>query len=147
MGIHWCKFEKQLNNQQIYAYISNIGIDPSDAKLLFKLLDEDDSGSLEFEELLSGMLRLRAGAKFMDVQKLAHATKVYHKRLFKFSVEMEKHLIAILSMLGPGTCREPSASKSPDLAIAKTESVCPVKEYSIGDKRNSSLFSDSFDFD
>jgi len=61
-------FEKHINTPGPFQnYVKSVGIDLKDAKTMFKLMDKDDSGTLEVDELLGGMLRLRTNAKFLDI--------------------------------------------------------------------------------
>mmetsp|Transcript_134612 Transcript_134612/g.238145 ORF Transcript_134612/g.238145 Transcript_134612/m.238145 type:complete len:134 (-) Transcript_134612:166-567(-) len=82
--ISWDEFETQLDEPRFHWYVKSFGIDPADAKLLFKLLDHDGSGELDMQELVAGMIRLRAGAKFMDVMKIMHEIERTNRRLGQF---------------------------------------------------------------
>jgi hypothetical protein len=65
------QFESCLQAPKMQKYLLNMGIDPHDAGLMFRLLDEGhDDGKLDCEQLVNGMLRLRMGAKFMDIAVL-----------------------------------------------------------------------------
>lgn len=79
--ISWDEFEMQIDEPRFRQYMQNFGIDPADAKLLFKLLDHDKSSSLELEELVDGLVRLRAGAKFMDIMKIMHEIERTNRKL------------------------------------------------------------------
>jgi hypothetical protein len=66
--ITWEMFERHINTPGPFQnYVKSVGIDLKDAKTMFKLMDSDDSGTLEVDELLGGMLRLRTNAKFLDI--------------------------------------------------------------------------------
>merc|ERR1719191_1749559 len=57
--VSWNEFQKHMDDPEFRDYVRRLGIDPRDAKLLFKLLDNDQSGEIDIEELLVGMVRLR----------------------------------------------------------------------------------------
>merc|ERR1739842_153280 len=62
----------QVDDPDLQAYMRDIGIDPQEARILFSYIDSDNSNSIDAEELISGLVRLRMGAKFMDVMTLMH---------------------------------------------------------------------------
>jgi len=69
-GVSWEAFQGQLDQPHMQAYFKAIDVDPSEARGLFRLIDLDGSGSVDFEEFLSGCLRLRGPAKSLDLQLL-----------------------------------------------------------------------------
>jgi len=68
------EFEACISDPNIVEYMKDLGIDSKDALLLFEFLDdeEDDSSGINAEELLKGLLRLRAGTKFTDIMHMFH---------------------------------------------------------------------------
>jgi hypothetical protein len=72
----WEKFESQLDQQTMQAYFKAIDVDPSEARGLFRLIDIDDAGAVDFEEFLTGCLRLRGPAKALDLQLLMHDVRL-----------------------------------------------------------------------
>merc|ERR1719240_1596619 len=59
---------KQLLNQEDFKQqLTSLGIHPTEAHGLFKLLDGDQSGVVSIEEFLSGCLRLKGTAKAVDM--------------------------------------------------------------------------------
>jgi hypothetical protein len=71
----WEDFEAQLRQPNMQAYFKAIDVDPSEARGLFRLIDLDNSGAVDFEEFLSGCLRLRGPAKALDLHLLMHEVK------------------------------------------------------------------------
>merc|ERR1712151_711277 len=55
---------------KVQKYLLSMGVDAMDTRLLFSMLDIDGSGEIDAEELLTGLVRLKAGAKFVDIMKL-----------------------------------------------------------------------------
>eukprot|EP00747_Dinoflagellata_sp_TGD_P186494 gnl/TRDRNA2_/TRDRNA2_43537_c0_seq1.p1 gnl/TRDRNA2_/TRDRNA2_43537_c0~~gnl/TRDRNA2_/TRDRNA2_43537_c0_seq1.p1 ORF type:complete len:637 (-),score=144.65 gnl/TRDRNA2_/TRDRNA2_43537_c0_seq1:87-1997(-) len=82
--VSWEEFVKTMDDPDFQVYLEKLNIDSRDAKLLFHLLDSDASGEIEMRELLVGMVRLRAGAKFMDVMKLIGLCEGQNKKMFKW---------------------------------------------------------------
>merc|ERR1712176_665092 len=56
-----------LNDPDTSKEWKSINVQPEEAKYLFELLDIDESGIIQFEEFLSGCLRLHGNAKSMDL--------------------------------------------------------------------------------
>merc|ERR1712192_143744 len=63
-------FETVVADQKMVAYWNALGLDITDAKSLFVLLDRDHTGTIDIEEFLVGMLRLKGGARSLDMAKL-----------------------------------------------------------------------------
>merc|ERR1740115_404579 len=98
--VTWDVFEKHVNQPgNFQAYVRSIGIEPKDAKIMFKLLDSDESGSLDMDELLGGMIRLRAGAKFLDVAIMVHdfqqSSKKQEGRLLRLEELLAESVVAL----------------------------------------------------
>merc|ERR1711871_1526483 len=72
--ITWEKFKEKLSSREMQDYFTSINVDPSEAKDLFQLLDRDDSGSVDAEELVNGCLRLRGQPKALELSLLMHQT-------------------------------------------------------------------------
>eukprot|EP00927_Polykrikos_kofoidii_P025402 TRINITY_DN22825_c0_g2_i1.p1 TRINITY_DN22825_c0_g2~~TRINITY_DN22825_c0_g2_i1.p1 ORF type:complete len:671 (+),score=142.26 TRINITY_DN22825_c0_g2_i1:72-2084(+) len=52
---------------EMVALFKSINIDPSEAPLLYRLLDENNDGTLDYEEFINGALRLRGPAKSLEL--------------------------------------------------------------------------------
>mmetsp|Transcript_32858 Transcript_32858/g.102336 ORF Transcript_32858/g.102336 Transcript_32858/m.102336 type:complete len:171 (+) Transcript_32858:2-514(+) len=108
-SISYDEFAMQLEHPHFKSYVASLGIDIADAKMLFKFLDRDNSGSLELQELFDNMIRLQTGAKFMDVQKLAHATDVLKERWDGWASTLERQFNVLhtrLDSFGDGQKRK-----------------------------------------
>merc|ERR550532_779924 len=81
-----------LEDPQLQAYMSDIDIDPGEAKLLFDFLDCDGSNTIDSEELLNGLIRLRQGSKFMDIMTIMHELEQMGKQWATFTVKMEEEM-------------------------------------------------------
>merc|ERR1712032_457560 len=88
-NVTWEEFEQQLANPAMMTYFKTIDLDISEARGLFKLLDFDDSGSINAEEFIMGTLRMRGTARAIDLATLMYETK-----------RMHVHLLDIESRLG-----------------------------------------------
>lgn len=65
-------FVQKIDTPDMQEYFKAINVDPSEAKGLFQLLDADDSGTVDAEELVNGCLRLRGHAKALELSLIRH---------------------------------------------------------------------------
>jgi hypothetical protein len=63
----WDEFQSQMNDPEMKLYFNVIEVDVEEACELFRLLDIDKSGEVDYEEFLNGCLRLRGNAKAIDL--------------------------------------------------------------------------------
>mmetsp|Transcript_46914 Transcript_46914/g.93391 ORF Transcript_46914/g.93391 Transcript_46914/m.93391 type:complete len:174 (+) Transcript_46914:1-522(+) len=80
------EFHEMLKNSEMVAYLGAMGIDPSEASGLFRLLDDDGSGVVDIEEFITGFLRLKGQAKAVDMVMLLYENRKVKKmlnRIFK----------------------------------------------------------------
>lgn len=79
-------------------WIADLGLTTSEVSGLFKLMDDGD-GFVTFEEFLSGLMRLRGGAKSIDL-----ATLLYENRRILMKLEGVKK--AVIATRDPYACCE-----------------------------------------
>merc|ERR1712048_972640 len=87
-----------MDDGDVSAFFILLDVDPSDAYALFKLLDDDGSGTIDADEFVDGCLRLQGQAKSIDLAKVRHETKMMLQSLHKKAVHQEKCNAA--SMIG-----------------------------------------------
>jgi len=68
--ITWSVFATKLQHKDMMDFFESLDVSPTanQAKNLFELIDFDSSGSLDYEEIVSGLLRLRGPARALDLQ-------------------------------------------------------------------------------
>merc|ERR1719203_1253001 len=66
------EFEKHIEDEKIMAYLRSRGIDVGQVRTLFTLLDVDQTGEVDMEEFVQGILRLKGGATSMDLAVLTY---------------------------------------------------------------------------
>mmetsp|Transcript_34701 Transcript_34701/g.91653 ORF Transcript_34701/g.91653 Transcript_34701/m.91653 type:complete len:642 (-) Transcript_34701:19-1944(-) len=86
------EFEDHLRSETTRAYFESLGVDASDVWTLFKLMDMDNGCQIELEEFVSGCMRLKGGAKGLDVAKLAYEHRFMCKQLSKFMTRTDDRL-------------------------------------------------------
>lgn len=90
--IQFDELHEQLNNQEIGAYFSRLGVDCSEVEKLFHLLDEDGSKSIDKEEFMYGCLRLRGAAKSLDLAILHSQLSFAIKAIQELDQSMKRRL-------------------------------------------------------
>merc|ERR1712045_745486 len=84
------------------AYLSSLGIEAVDAWTLLKLLDVNESGTVELEEFILGCMQLRGGAKAVHVARLAYDQRQMNTVLEEFIAHVNVQLAALTSTLSSG---------------------------------------------
>merc|ERR1740121_432645 len=69
------EFERHLSDRRVRAHLASLGLEVDKAEGLFRLLDMDDSGSIGLEEFVIGCMRLKGGAKSIDLVTLMYENK------------------------------------------------------------------------
>merc|ERR1712083_793367 len=73
------EFKEKLDTPQMKEYFKAVHIDPSEAAGIFKLLDMDNNGHLDRQEIVSGCLRLRGTAQALELSLLVYQiTQMYN---------------------------------------------------------------------
>lgn len=105
--ITWSEFERQLARPALQEYLKGMGVDTVSAKGLFKILDLDNSGAIDAEELITGTLRLRGHAKAIDLAALIYESRRTSRRLQQHMRNMERCTAGL-----PATSSRPRSTRS-----------------------------------
>jgi len=89
------EFEAHLHNREVLAYLKFLEIDIYEARGLFQLLDVDETGAVEIDEFVVGMMRLKGAAKGVDVATLMYENKKIFVRLVAFMKFVEDNFRAL----------------------------------------------------
>jgi len=106
------EFKNLLKNREMVAYLNAIGIDSSEAKGLFRLLDYDGSGEVSVDEFVTGFLRLKGGAKAVDMVMLLYENRKIIKKLNKIFQETKCANANISNMMSGEMFDLPSGQRS-----------------------------------
>lgn len=86
-----------MNRKDVNAIFATVGLEVSNATSFFKLLDVDDSNSLEVDEFVVGCLKIRGMAKAVDLQTLMFE----NKRMIKYMRQGLETITALLHKYNP----------------------------------------------
>merc|ERR1712113_1067496 len=90
--VTWAEFEENLGRPQMQDYLKAIDLDPQEAAKLFSLLDTDESGEIDGEELVSGCLRLHGSAKALELAAFMQEFTEFNRRWTAHAKRVERHL-------------------------------------------------------
>eukprot|EP00927_Polykrikos_kofoidii_P024424 TRINITY_DN22217_c0_g1_i1.p1 TRINITY_DN22217_c0_g1~~TRINITY_DN22217_c0_g1_i1.p1 ORF type:complete len:759 (-),score=122.57 TRINITY_DN22217_c0_g1_i1:175-2136(-) len=93
------QIESLLEEPVIKTYFTMLDLDPIDAWSLFRVLDTKEAGSLTVEEFTSGCLRLKGGARRIDISNMMYASKWTMNKLTKFAQETDTNLTQLTATL------------------------------------------------
>jgi len=100
--ITWEMFQQRMGTPEMKEYFKAINVDPSEAYGLFQLLDTDDSGGVDCEEIVNGLLRLRGGARALELSLLMTETSHMHKSLNHHLLDFNQRLQSISRAVSKG---------------------------------------------
>jgi len=89
------EFEQLVKSDEMAAYFNALGLEITDVKSLFALMDRDRTGAIDIEEFLVGCLRLKGEARSLDLAKLALQTEFMMETLENVSEELRSHFGAV----------------------------------------------------
>ncbi|CAK0857241.1 unnamed protein product [Prorocentrum cordatum] len=72
--ITWDEFQEHLAAPQLQSFLKALDLHVDEARALFQLLDVDDSGEIDADELVQGCLRLHGQAKAIELAAFMHDT-------------------------------------------------------------------------
>ena len=103
-AISWTEFQIALEDPRMHAFLSSLELDISDAIGLFSVLDSDGTGAIEHSEFLFGCLRLRGGAKAVDMVRVQMEQEWVHNAMLNMKSMMQEMMkLTQLSARGKGS--------------------------------------------
>ena len=121
-AISWTEFQIALEDQRMHAFLSSLELDISDAIGLFQVLDSDGTGAIEHSEFLLGCLRLRGGAKAMDMVRVQMEQEWMHNALLQMRTTLHD-LLRIVSLEGRRTASDSGGLKMEKVASDGSENA------------------------
>lgn len=148
--ISWEEFHEAMSDPSLAKYFKVLDIDVNEARGLFLLLDTDESGQIDTEEFVMGILRLRGAARAIDLATLMY----FNKRMMHWWTDWRDNvdtdlydIMTLLSSNGPVieeedetdilvATSECESTRSSDDTASKTERRSLARR-SLGLKRHS----------
>eukprot|EP00747_Dinoflagellata_sp_TGD_P035946 gnl/TRDRNA2_/TRDRNA2_138181_c0_seq1.p1 gnl/TRDRNA2_/TRDRNA2_138181_c0~~gnl/TRDRNA2_/TRDRNA2_138181_c0_seq1.p1 ORF type:complete len:558 (-),score=78.55 gnl/TRDRNA2_/TRDRNA2_138181_c0_seq1:139-1629(-) len=90
------EFEEHLEDAEVQACFATLELETADALQLFRLLDEEGTGKVNFEEFVEGCFRLKGNAKSIDLGKVMRAVQHLETKVSRlvYEVQAQKRIMA-----------------------------------------------------
>merc|ERR1719197_935650 len=96
------EFSEALKNEQVARYLHQLGLDLRQAEELFSILDFDESGSLDAQEFVGGVLKAVGPGKAREVLAL-HCDLYRSKKKISSKVrEIHRHTVSQIKAVHQG---------------------------------------------
>lgn len=87
--IGYKEFTGKLDDERVIAYFNALKLDVSDADMLFKLIDFDQSGEIGIDEFLVGCYKLQGESRTLDMKVMQFEVRWLHEVLVTFMAELK----------------------------------------------------------
>jgi RNA binding exosome subunit len=87
--VSWDEFREQMEDDRVKAYFKVLDLNVDEAEQLFVLLDPQVSGEVSIDDFVQGCIRMKGGAKSIDVQTLLWQNKAMMEDLKKMNSRLE----------------------------------------------------------
>merc|ERR1711920_1143044 len=78
------QFKGIFESPHMRKHLQSMNVNPLEAASLFSVLDDDDSGTIDYCEFVGGCMRLRQAAKAIDIIMVMHEAQEVQKVLSEF---------------------------------------------------------------
>lgn len=78
------QFRGIFESPDMHSHLANMGVNPFEAASLFALLDDDKSGTIDYNEFVGGCMRLRQAAKAIDIIMVMHEAQEIQRVVCEF---------------------------------------------------------------
>jgi Ca2+-binding EF-hand superfamily protein len=124
----WEQFAGLLDNPSMLEFFKYIDVDVSEAKGVFVLLDNDETGEIDLDEFLNGCLGLHGPAKAVHLSTLMYETRGLSKVLEQHSMQVLELLSKCAAALGVATVPAPKVATLMSMdAICQGLNLAPPK--------------------
>merc|ERR1712232_867436 len=99
------QFLTYMGLDRMRIFFEVLGIDVSEPRTLFDLLDTDNTNNLDISEFVVGLMKFRGQAKHLDIEVLLHEFNLFVWRWRRFSSETKAqfgHIQATIASLRHG---------------------------------------------
>lgn len=99
-GITLEHFKAKWDSEALLQYFQEIDVDVSEAGCLFEILDINNNGSIDCDEFLSGLLRLKGPAKALDLVLVARELRRAFEQQMEHLRGIEMQLLWVRNAMG-----------------------------------------------
>jgi len=90
--IGYAEFTGKLDDERVLAYFNALKLDVSDADMLFKLMDFDQSGEIGIDEFLVGCYKLQGESRTLDMKVMQFEVRWLHESLVNFMADLRGYM-------------------------------------------------------
>eukprot|EP00930_Biecheleria_cincta_P035838 TRINITY_DN2462_c0_g1_i3.p1 TRINITY_DN2462_c0_g1~~TRINITY_DN2462_c0_g1_i3.p1 ORF type:complete len:632 (-),score=107.71 TRINITY_DN2462_c0_g1_i3:290-2185(-) len=102
-SISFQELAKHLRKPWVKAYFAGLNIDPSEAQIIFTLMDTDGSEVLTLEEFVEGVMKMKGNAKSIDLLSLMFDQARFNLRFNTLCSFLEDELREIKKVVAPSS--------------------------------------------
>eukprot|EP00929_Paragymnodinium_shiwhaense_P123558 TRINITY_DN9756_c0_g1_i2.p1 TRINITY_DN9756_c0_g1~~TRINITY_DN9756_c0_g1_i2.p1 ORF type:complete len:618 (+),score=95.05 TRINITY_DN9756_c0_g1_i2:109-1962(+) len=103
------ELQRHLHDPWVKAYFAGLEIDPSEAEIIFTLMDKENKQVISIDEFVDGAMKLKGHAKAIDILSLMFDHVHMQNKLGMLCVWMEDQIWALKESLNPSTSRPMSS--------------------------------------
>jgi voltage-gated sodium channel len=136
---------EHLTNPRVKAYFAGLDIDPSDAMIIFALIDKDGTDEVSIDEFVDGTMKLKGNAKSIDVLSMMFDSVRYSIKFNKLCYFIEEQMRDVREQLQPGITAGSSRVFPPTPAAQpkKSKSIKDTATISLGGQQDGSALKTS----
>merc|ERR1712194_487089 len=86
------ELEEMFARDDVQARFKALDVNATDAWTMFKLMDKDDTNSLDVDEFMGGIMNLKGHARVLDLAASMHETRFMLKNVSRSIVAMEDNV-------------------------------------------------------
>jgi len=116
------ELEYFLEDPNLRKYVAALDINAEDARMMFRLLDRDDSMRVDIHEFCEGCIRLQGQAKAFDVHVMIFKLQLFLSRWSDFTVYVEEGFERLNTLVQQAY--SPSASRAVLEGLAEGDVAC-----------------------
>jgi hypothetical protein len=93
--------EEEFHDPRVRAYLAGLDLDPNETLTMFTLMDTDSSGTLSYDEFLTGVMKMKGHAKGVDIFTLMYDHRNFEDYITRFVDHVELQLSEIRKVVDP----------------------------------------------
>eukprot|EP00928_Gymnodinium_smaydae_P007944 TRINITY_DN1284_c0_g2_i2.p1 TRINITY_DN1284_c0_g2~~TRINITY_DN1284_c0_g2_i2.p1 ORF type:complete len:682 (-),score=158.23 TRINITY_DN1284_c0_g2_i2:87-1919(-) len=133
------EFQAQLEDKRVMALFRSLDIEAEDATEFFKMLDQDGGGSVDLSEFIAGCIRLRGGAKAVQLARLEMNGQLLQKKVSQLD-EVISNLQVIAAHQGRSSGRAAKPRTAEKAGAASRDACIELREEDAELLRDSGFF-------